>query len=434
MPPLNVTRARVRRHGPFGRDQLSELAAGARRTSLLVNDPANRHVAREPTVRARGADHREAGRRRRRCRGCEHERGTSHDHERSGAARAARRRARTRRPARRAGARSRRTRADPGSSSSAAHERSERQARAVVRDGAAASSPRRSLRRLQPSRRASASRPASASPRAPASAERARPALHGGRPERCDRRRRAAHRCGLRPGHRRRLGSDGVRRRIRRRRRRPGGHGEDDAQHGKTSHRSAPAPQQRPSSLSCHIPPISGPFLEATAVFGVCQRGVYAPQAGPEPVCGAPPFVIPLVTSPSRSSLRAAAPLTGRSRTGCSSPTGRLPACRHRRTDPDPRPGRARSGSVPAPTSAPSSTGRPSRRSHGCRRPRACSSCRPTGSRTCRVRRPEWPANRRVRPARSSLPDRSPGCRSRRGNRIPCCGRPDPGRRPAWSG
>ena len=89
----------------------------------------------------------------------------------------------------------------------------------------------------------------------------------------CDRRRRAVHRCGLRPGHRRRLGSDGVRRWIRGRSRRPCRHGENDAQHRESSHRSPPAPQQRPSSLSCHIPPISRPFLEATAVLGVCQRG-----------------------------------------------------------------------------------------------------------------------------------------------------------------
>ena len=109
---------------------------------------------------------------------------------------------------------------------------------------------------------------------APAPAERGRPARAlDDRSGRDRRDRRAAHRCGLRPGHRRRLGSDGVRRRIRGRRRRPCRHGENDAQHRESSHRSPPAPQQRPSSLSCHIPPISGPFLEATAVLGACQRG-----------------------------------------------------------------------------------------------------------------------------------------------------------------
>ena len=281
---------------------------------------------------------------------------------------------------------------------------------------------------------ASASRRASASPRAPAPAERARPELHGERPEPV---RPSRARCAPVPAA---SGSPAAARERQHRAVGPGtGSPLEPVRRGRCTARRGLPPEPPCAAATTVFPVVAYPpdlqaFSRSYCGFWGVSTRLYAPQAGREPVCGAPPFVIPLVTSPSRSSLRAAAPLTGRSRTGCSSPTGRLPACRRHRTESDPRPGRARSGSAPSPTSAPSSTGRPSRRSRGCRRPRACWSCRPTGSRTCRVRRPGWPANRRMRPARSSLPDRSPGCRSRRGNRTPCCGRPDPGRRPAWSG
>ena len=59
-----------------------------------------------------------------------------------------------------------------------------------------------------------------------------------------------------------------------------------------------------------------------------------------------------------------------------------------------------------------------------CPRGPGCSCCSPrTGARTTELRRP----------ARSSPPGRSPGCRSRRGSHNPCCPT-GPGRRPAWSG
>ena len=276
----------------------------------------------------------------------------------------------------------------------------------------------------------------SASPPASAPAGRARQARTAARPARASPiDRGAAHRRGLRPGRRRRLGSDGFR----------GGSGAGVAAcagTARTTHSSARPPAGVPRRRSNdHLPrraisPRSpGLFHEATAVFETCQRGASPRRPVRCRPAGRRLLSTRRATSPLRSSRPAGAPPTGRARTGRSSPTDRPPACRRRRTDPGPRPAGARSGSAPSRTSAPRSTGRPSRRSRSCRRRRACSSCRPTGSRTCRVRRPGWPANRRMRPARSSLPGRSPGCRSRHGNRTPCCcGRPDPGRHPAWSG
>ena len=115
-------------------------------------------------------------------------------------------------------------------------------------------------------------------------------------------------------------------RRIRCRCGRESGDRDQEAQQSETSRRSALAPQQRPSSPSCHIPPMCGPFLEATAVSEACQRG-----ASPRRPVGSRPagrclLSTRLVTSLSRTSRPAAAPPTGRSRAGGSWPTARPPA------------------------------------------------------------------------------------------------------------
>jgi len=90
----------------------------------------------------------------------------------------------------------------------------------------------------------------------------------------------AAYGSRLRHGHRRRLGSDGVRRWIRGRSRCPRRYRENHAQHRESSHRSPPAPQQRPSSLSCHIPPSPGLFSKLLRFLG-CVNEALRPAGRP---------------------------------------------------------------------------------------------------------------------------------------------------------
>ena len=83
-----------------------------------------------------------------------------------------------------------------------------------------------------------------------------------------------------------------------------------------------------------------------------------------------------------------------------------------------------RSGSAPSRRSRRCSTARPSRRRPCCRHAPECSCCSPRTA-----ARPTGP----LRPARSWLPGRSPGCRPSRSH-SPCPCRPDPDPHPAWSG
>ena len=120
--------------------------------------------------------------------------------------------------------------------------------------------------------------------------------------------------------------------------------------------------------------------------------------------------------------LTLAPPARPRTHPARSSPPGRSPASHRSPTDPDPHPASTRSGSQPSHPNRRCSTDGQNRR-HPCyRRGRASSCCHPRGSRTCRDPRPAGRPTA-ARPALTSLPGRSPGCRSSRSS----------GLLPAWS-